>query len=312
MPDQAGPEGATLVKAAFFPVRAGRWRWVVGAGLLFILVALVDPRALAGVVAGASPGWLAGVVALACAWFVLGGLNLFLLVRRLHPVRLRTVLDAYLTGWMGSLLIPGQLGDATLVLVLRRQAVPAATGSAAYVLDKTVSLTWLVLVAAYGVGRYTPQLRAWWLPALSLGGLLAGAVGIAVFRRVAAGAHGPLGRALERLFGELAAFRRHPGTVALNVGLTIVRWGLTTSLYWAAFRAFDAPIPLEAAATIPVMSSLVGYIPVTVAGAGTVEWTAVLIFAQVGVEDTAVVTVYLVLRAVLVLAALGLLVSSRR
>jgi uncharacterized protein (TIRG00374 family) len=82
-------------------------------------------------------------------------------------------------------------------------------------------------------------------------------------------------------------------------------------LYLAAFHAFGSPINFEAAATIPVMSSLVGHIPVTVGGAGTMEWTAVLLFKQVGVDNSSVFSVYLLLRSVLIVTAL-LILSFRK
>ncbi len=77
--------------------------------------------------------------------------------------------------------------------------------------------------------------------------------------------------------------------------------------YWCAFRAFGAEIGVLAAGTIPFMSSLVGYIPVTVGGAGTIEWTAVALFAKVGVEGASVVSVYLLARAAVVAAGMSLL-----
>jgi uncharacterized membrane protein YbhN (UPF0104 family) len=62
-------------------------------------------------------------------------------------------------------------------------------------------------------------------------------------------------------------------------------------------------IPFSAASTIPVASSLVGYIPVTVGGIGTTEWTAVALFERAGVEAEVVVGVYLFLRVLLLLLA---------
>ncbi|MFQ5565150.1 MAG: hypothetical protein ACE5EU_02170, partial [Paracoccaceae bacterium] len=70
-------------------------------------------------------------------------------------------------------------------------------------------------------------------------------------------------------------------------------------------------ISLESAATIPVVSSLVAYIPVTVAGLGTTEWTAVGLFRSVGIAPVDVVGAYLVMRGVLILCAAAMLTAGR-
>ncbi|MGH7544715.1 MAG: lysylphosphatidylglycerol synthase transmembrane domain-containing protein, partial [Gemmatimonadota bacterium] len=292
----------------------GGWRWAVGAGLLALLIAFVDPRELVATLRGASPTGLLAVAALSLAWLFAGALNVFWLLRSLAPVRLPTFLRVYVTSWAGSLILPGQLGDATQVWLLRRHGVPASSSGAAYVVDKALSLGWLTLVAAYGIGRYAPQIPTWWLPTLLLLAMAAAAVALPLLRRLpvpstrwAARLHRAAGRLLE----EASSFRRRPAAVARNLGVTIAKWVLMTLLYFAAFDAFGRPIPLEAAATIPVMSSLVGYLPVTVGGAGTIEWTAVFLFGRIGAEEATVLSVYLVLRTVLLLSAVLLVATLR-
>ena len=57
---------------------------------------------------------------------------------------------------------------------------------------------------------------------------------------------------------------------------------------------------------IPVMSTLVGYIPVSVGGIGTVEVSAVMLFKMLGVAESIVISAYLFLRLLQYLLALGL------
>jgi uncharacterized membrane protein YbhN (UPF0104 family) len=95
--------------------------------------------------------------------------------------------------------------------------------------------------------------------------------------------------------------------LAVNLGITIVKWLTLTVAYAWALRAFGFEAPVFAAATIPVISSLVGYVPVSVGGLGTTEWTAVALFGRVGVPEATVLAVYLFLRAVLIVLAAVLL-----
>lgn len=290
------------------------WRLAVGLGLLVLLLAVVGPAEVVEAAGRAHPGWAAAVVVLALGWLGLGALNVWVLLRRLAPVPFREFVGVYITSWATALFIPGQLGDATQVVLLRRYDVPMSRSGAAYVVDKAVSLTWLLSVAAYGVTLYLPRVRGWWLlapPALVLAALW---LGYGLLRRLDPPEASLVGRA-RRFAGNVTlhvrSFRAYPGTLAANVALTGVKWLAMAGLYLWAFRAFGTSVGFVAAATIPVISSLVGYLPVTVGGAGTMEWTAVALFGGLGVDGPSVVVVYLFLRAILLAGALALLVGVR-
>jgi uncharacterized protein (TIRG00374 family) len=275
---------------------------------------MIGPRELVDTFRRASPAWLALVVGLSFVWLSLGALNVWILLRRLASVSFRTFYGVYITSWGTSLLLPGQLGDATQVIFLKQHSVPAASSSASYLLDKAVSLSWLVLVATYGIGRYVSAFEPWWL--LSFVGLLvlSAITGVVILRRVAVGARGWLSQLksiVDSLLDQLLMYRDHMDALTLNISLSIVKWIVMAFMYLAAFYAFGLPIDFEAVATIPVMSSLVGYIPVTVGGVGTMEWTAVLLFEQLGADNSTVFSVYLVLRSVLIVTAL-LILSFRK
>jgi len=296
--------------------RATAWRWAAGATLLGILVLAAGPARLVDTLGRASPAWIAAIALLACTWLLLGALNVWLLLRRLVPVRPGLFARAYVASWAASLVIPGQLGDATQVVLLRRAGVPATSSAAAYVLDKVVSLTWLMLVAAYGIGRYTRYRPAvWLLGAVVIGG--SAGITLMLLLRVRSGTPPWLQRGLStagRTLSQVAQFRAHPALVGTNFTLTVVKWLFTTALYLAAFRAVGVPVGFEAAATIPVMSSLVGYLPLTVAGIGSMELTGVVLFGTLGVAPASVLSAYLLLRAVLVVGAalLLILLGTRR
>ncbi len=285
------------------------WRLAVGVGLLATLVLVVGPRQLAATFAAVEPVWACGVVALLCAWLLLGGFNVWLLINRLHPLELRIFLKVYLVSWATSLLLPGQLGDATQILFLRRHEVAMARSGAAYLVDKSISLGWLLLVATYGVGLHTP-FNGGALLIFPVAFAVLGAAALFLLHRVRTREGSFWDRLkirINRVGEHLWSFRHHPGTLALNISLTIAKWILLTFIYLGAFQAFGSSIDLLAAATIPVMSSLVGYIPITMGGVGTMEWTAVALFDRIGVEAMVVVSAFLFLRAVLLLLALFVL-----
>jgi uncharacterized membrane protein YbhN (UPF0104 family) len=252
------------------------------------------------------------VLALAGTWLCLGAVNVWILLRRLVPVPLRAFLSVYITSWAASLLIPGQLGDVTQVVLLRRYGVDASRSGAAYVVDKVVSLCWMLAAGTWGVVLYLPRARGWWLlapPVMILAGVGAG---LALLRRARkTQAQGRAYQFVLRLSDQVRSFRHNRGALAANVALTGLRWAVMSVMYLCAFRAFGSSLTLVAAGTIPVIASLTGYLPVTVGGAGVMEWTAVALLRGLGIEESTVVVAYLFLRTVLLGWALMLLLVVR-
>lgn len=289
------------------------WRLAVGVGLLVALVILAGPERLLATLGRVRPGWALGVAAVSVVWLCMGALNVWILLRRLAPVSPGGFLGVWVTSWATSLVIPGQLGDVTQVVLLRRWRVDMSRSGAAYLVDKAISLGWMLIVASWAVALYVPSIQAWWFLLAPLALLALLSAGWYLVGRL------PLlrGKFLDRLQRFASNLRtqaqvlwRWPGTLTLNAMLTVVKWMAMAAVYLLAFRAFGAIVTPMAAATIPVVASLVGYIPVTVGGAGTMEWTAVALFGGLGVDAPTVVVVYLFIRALLMAAALLLLLVT--
>jgi len=294
-----------------------RWgRWLLGLGLLAVLIRVAGPSQLAATFSQIDLGRAVEAVALSVLWLLLGACNVWILLRLVAPVPLSTFVPIYGTSWAASYLLPGQLGDATQVLLLRHHDVPVSRSGAVYLLDKAISLTWLFVVAAYGIGLYIPGIRGWWLALLPLGALIVSVGCVAILLRMRAREGGLLARLQGLVTSTLAELqgmmRHHGGALALNGTLTVVKWLINASYYWVTFRAFGFEVSFEAAATLPVMSSLVGYLPITVGGAGTTEWTATFLFARVGATAATVVSAYLFLRVLHLSIALLLTALPQR
>ena len=275
-------------------------------GLLFWLI---DARALAATLARADPLLIFAICGMSFVSLFLGALNIWLLLRRLGEIPLGAFTEIYLTSWSLGLLIPGQLGDAAQIVLVRRHGVPAASAAAAYAIDKLASLGMFALIGLYGVARYVGAAAPASAAALALVGVLAAASFAIVVVRIRPKSLLP---ARVREFSDsfedkLALIVDRRGLVGLNVAISIVKWLIMATMYYTAFAAVGAAIGFEPAATIPVVSSLVAYIPITVAGLGTTEWTAVGLFAAAGVEPLAVVSVYIIMRGALIACAMLML-----
>ena len=298
IPGSQNPKKSSLARIVFW------LRVAVAVGLLTVLFRFVGLDRLAATLTQAHPGWAVVVVFGLVAWQMLGAFKVYLLLRTLtQAVSFPTFFRVYLTSWATSLLLPGQLGDATQVLLLHKYGVSVDESGAAYVFDKGVSLSWMVLVSALGLRLCTPLGDATIL-ALLVAIAFAGIVAILVWRTVSRkGEPGRLLGSLQALARQMLSFRANAPLMLTNLSLTIVKWLVLGWVYLCAFRTFGSVVSFKAAATIPIMSSFVGYIPVTLGGAGTSEWTAVYLFGQIGLAAPTILSVFLLLRSTLLIGA---------
>jgi uncharacterized membrane protein YbhN (UPF0104 family) len=286
---------------------AGALRIAASLLLLALLVAWVDPAALARQVARLQPaGWLAAAAAITLAT-LLGALNLHLLLRQHSGHPLREFLPVYWTAWAVGLVAPGQVGDlATVSALLQRHGIDWRGTLGRSLVDKVVSL--LVMLA----------FTAWAALALGRGlslsvdarALLLGLAAVATLAGLAALLlRGARGRALAQHLAEVGAsfldtVRRQPGLVALNAGLTVVKVALVGTAYWLVFRAFgQTEVALVDAVAVSTAAGLLAYLPISLNGIGPVEAAGVVLFGMLGVTAGTVVATYLVLRATVLLLA---------
>lgn len=285
----------------------------VATGLLAAQIAWVGPAAVASSLGGADPLRLALALLVILTGALLSAANAWWMAGRDEGIDLRAFLPHYWTGWAVGLLLPGQVGDTlTLSLLLRQHRVPLQRSLGGLGIDKLVSL--LVSLAAvcalplvYATGSNS-------VIALTLLGacLLALAVLAALDRRIAALAarlpHAALRGAAGALAHAASLLRHRPLRVAGNLVLSLLKLALTGSAYALALAAVGAEVPLAAWASITLCATaagLIAYLPISLNGIGTVELTGLALFGALGFAPAAVLSAYLCLRLLTLLAALA-------
>ena len=279
-------------------------RFAAAAALITGLVWYAGPANLLRTLASLNPA-----IAMACAlaiviFFLLGSVNVWWLLRCRHAIRYVTFLRGYAYGFSLGLLSPGQIGDVTLVLFLRNGGVPVSKSGAAYTMDKFITLFVLSLVAAFGLLRYRLISVGHFLVGVTI---LASAAGVSWLLIARSRSGNRLFTAIQKIAREIAEYRFHLITILSNVLLTGLKWLVLCASYYLAFLAFGTSIPWPDIGVVPVMSTLVGYIPISVAGIGTVEVSAVMLFKMLGVAESIVISAYLFLRSLQYLLALVLM-----
>jgi uncharacterized membrane protein YbhN (UPF0104 family) len=285
-------------------LRSGTWKWgfiffrtAIAVSLLIVLFVVIGLESILRTLKEIDPAWGALVALCLSLLFILGALNVWILLRAMRPVPLLDFVMAYSYSWAVSLISPGQAGDASLILFMRRYDVPLRQSAAAYTLDKAITLLLFGCVACVGAFAAIEEFKELRLPFLIFGiSVVGGAVLTAlVFSRFLAGG-GERPSRWSRFKEELNTFRQKPHLLLLNFGVTVLKWMVVSVTYWVAFRSFGVHVAWREIAVIPIVATLVGYIPVSLAGIGTVEVTAVFLFGKVGVAQPTVLSAYLLLR----------------
>jgi uncharacterized protein (TIRG00374 family) len=85
--------------------------------------------------------------------------------------------------------------------------------------------------------------------------------------------------------------------------LTMIKWVAVSVTYYLAFYSFGVNVTWPEIGIIPIISTLIGYIPISVGGIGTVELCAVYLFSSISIDRVYVIDVYIFLRFITYLQA---------
>ncbi|MCP4348711.1 MAG: flippase-like domain-containing protein [Desulfobacterales bacterium] len=271
---------------------------VVSSGIENLADTFVSVRPVTGIAVGCCLSFL----------FLLGAINVWLLLRTIYSIPLYDFLKVYSYCWAMSLITPGQIGDASLVLFLKKRGIAFRHTGIVYLTDKVITLIMFSGIAWYGSYILIPELKGIWLP------VFVSCLSIALFF-FALIKFFPLHtqfaknwrQRLNQIFDEINIFREKWYLLIINFLITIVKWLVVSLCYFLGFISFNVYVKWPEVAVIPILSTLVGYIPVSIAGIGTVEISAIYLFSRVGVEQPCVLSVYLFMRSLQYLLAILML-----
>ena len=274
-----------------------RWRWVVAAVALGLLVRWVGPLQLVETLRRARlVPLLLFIVGFALA-APLYGLQIWVGLRlRGNRIPLGTTVAAAVASWSVGTLTPARAGDLSLVLLLRGRASEADV-LAVVVADKLISLSVLALLActsAYALGL---PYRA----ALLTGSAIAFGAGWALLYLAGTRHAGGL---LERIgerwreravlaWGAMKSLLRPRAILTLGA-ISLARWVYICEVNLLIFMAFGQRpgfVHLVAGTSVGRILSL---LPITVGGVGVKEPVQMVIYGQSGVPPEVVVAVSLV------------------
>jgi uncharacterized protein (TIRG00374 family) len=242
---------------------------VATAGVMALLVHRFG-AGMAEAMRGAELDWVAAAFAMATVGVLLGTLRWQIVLESMHyRLGFWRALVAVLATWPLVVVTPSRAADFLRAVAVRR-TVPLAAGTGSVLAEKVVDMSLLLAMAALGAA-----IEGLWL----WSALTAGALAVEVVAVLLLLAHRgklarlPLIRAhaakVEEIFLAFDALFASPGRLAAACALSVVIRVLTLAITFALLRAVGADVDLFDTCALWPVATLIGLLPLTLAGMGT-------------------------------------------
>ena len=260
--------------------------YLVGLSILTYLISTIGLTKITDAITSMSIGYLALVVLLYLVFIPAGAINVWLLLRTVHGVRLSQVTGPYLLSWAVGLFGLGKIGEASLIYFMKRCGIQIGHTSAILLADKLISFVVMLILAVIGILRFLSLSVA--LRSLSI--VVVVGVIMAVVFYTARGRYFIrrylLGKYAELFTGFAVTNRallQNYRILLLNVVLTLARFGLATLIIYVTFLGFGYRINGIDILLIYATAQLLSFIPVSINGLGIRESVSVYLYTLIGV-----------------------------
>lgn len=271
--------------------------------LVYILINQIGGlKAFSDTLKEASLSWCLLGASAALINILLSGLKIWLLLKAAKiDLPIFSFMNLFIYSYCFSLVLPGQTGDAVITLFLRKHNVPISTSGACYIIDKVMTLGLMLLISAYGCHILIPNVPGYIFVICAFSLILSTIAVIKLIRYLPT----PKTALLIKIKQELVQLNEIAATVVrkkfyilINFLLTIINWGVLGFSYYFVFRGLHHIVAWPMVGIVPIMSGLVGYLPISIAGLGTVEYSAVYLFSLLGTSKAVVLGVYFIQRLI--------------
>ncbi len=269
--------------------RSARLRYVFALVATVLVLGLLVGRYQAGLAAalkGARPEWILAALGMSTAGVLLGALRWQIVLESMHyRLGFARALQAVMATWPLALVTPSRANDFLRAFAVRR-TVPLAAGTGSVLAEKVVDMSLLLGLAAAGAALESLWVWAGLIMAVLAVEVVCVALLVAHRRKLAElpllRAHAARVRKLEELFVAFDALFGSPARLAWACVVSLVIRGLTLGITYALLRAVDADVDLFDTCALWPAATLIGLVPVTLAGMGTRDATFMYLLAERG------------------------------
>jgi len=267
-------------------------RYFIGLALLALLVWRLGWGNLASAFQQANLFYIPGLIAIFVAVLLLNGVALYILLLPVIPtITCRESIVYYLYAWTIGCFLPSNIGQFSIVYFWHKRGLPTGSGLAIALLNKLGSLLWVAVLGISGVFLFLPARQATPSVLIFIGlcilfmFFLVARPGRAFIRFIFkhfAGWFPGFYTSIDQYF---AVHRRSLLTSYLVVLCVWLVMGLNTLV---VFKMFGIHISFWNVVTVNAIVQLFALIPVSIAGIGLREGSAVFLYSLMGLPAATV------------------------
>ncbi|NDV20227.1 hypothetical protein GO013_12480 [Pseudodesulfovibrio sp. JC047] len=219
-------------------------------------------------------------VALLTRIFTAIGLQSFL-AHLSYRVGLFDLVNAVNYSRLMALVMPGRSGDFSIIVFLKKHAVPLGASLAVTIFDKLISLSFFSLFAFIGTILFAPQMKVlivfYVVVFILSAGLYIKFHGLihAVVKRIL------LGKYVDYFSGFWVFCRslvKSPSTLNINFICTLGKWGVSYCMTWLLFKFYGADITVFQVCCISGIISIIQLLPISISGLGVSQVSAIYLY----------------------------------
>lgn len=204
----------------------------------------------------------------------------------------------YFMMWTISLFVPGLFGQLSLIFFLKKEGMSWNESSAVCILDKAITLSFVLLMAYCGFFLFLPLNQA-----ILLTSIISSISIISVFLLIHFKRNRIISTILPKQVNEginqlcliSSKYRKNKQILIITILTTISKWVAKSLFIFFIFKSVHQSILWIYILIINSIETLVSSIPITLSGLGLREMTGSILYPKVGGELPKVIGMYLVL-----------------
>jgi hypothetical protein len=274
------------------------FRLLLGVLILAILIYKVGVKEIYETLISINLSFLFVVIVVNFIPFFIATLNLKLLIDGIKKISFFKLLKYYILSWSVGLFVPGRLGEFSLIYFLRKEDIDIGKGTVVAVIDKLITAVTLsfLTIAAFFVFFTAAEV-------VKLVGFLFVGFLLFLFFIVTEMGRGLIKKFILRKFADkfkgfsetfFFYFKKKKKVLLINFFLTFIKWVLNAVIISILFLAFGVSIDFYYVLLVTSTTIIISLIPISISGLGVKESAAVLLFGQIGVSASVVVSVFLI------------------
>ena len=221
---------------------------------------------------------------------ILNTFSLDILLRSLHyKIPFKTLLRIKFASRSMGLFFPSQVGELSLLPLLKTKHIPFGASLAVFLTDKFISLLILMVFALYGTLSFFTQ-NIFWNGVLIFVVVLGGMIGCIQSTLIRSLVRKYLLRKYSTLFSGFYDYMKllgkNGGALSMDVALTLT-WIFSTSVIIdGIFKHFQYTVPLLTIIAIQAIGRLSVLLPISISGIGVRESITIFLYTLYGVDPS--------------------------